>query len=126
MPRLGQLWLAARAGQGIHRDYGIRYIERLLRLPLKVFDSRCVPGFVMRIAQVEQVQLAISESGVLLLTESLMFLAALGVILAERRYQQLLETRLNALIKARSRQSKTGRSTYCHYLQCAVALSLSM
>jgi len=161
MLRLGQLWLAARVGQAIHHGYGIQYIERLLQLPLKVFDSRCVPGFVMRIVQIEQVQLAISESGVLLLADSLMFLAALGVIFlydpraaliagcavplalivtlmlnnrvneaqlawaagleelgaqiigtfdalrtikiftAEHRYQQLLGTKLDALIKAR-------------------------
>ncbi|HLZ56977.1 MAG TPA: peptidase domain-containing ABC transporter [Ktedonosporobacter sp.] len=164
--RLGQLWLSARVGQGIHHSYGIQYIEQLLRLPLKVFDTRCTSGFVMRIMQVEQIQQAISESGVLLLTDSLMFLAALGVIFlydlraaliagcalpliliatlllntrvyeaqlawvvgleelgaqiigtfnalrtikiftAERRYQQLLETRMNTLINARFEMRK--------------------
>ena len=80
--QLGRLWLAAQVGRRVHRNYGGQYIRHLLRLPMKVFDARCVPGMVMRISQTEQIQLGITESGVLLVADAALFLAALGVILA--------------------------------------------
>jgi ATP-binding cassette subfamily B protein len=79
--RFGQLWLSAVVGQRIHRDYGAQYIQQLFRLPLRVFDARCVAGLVMRISQVEPIQLALTENGLVLLTDSLMFVGALVVLL---------------------------------------------
>src|SRR5262249_50690514 len=46
----------------------------------QIFDARCVPGLVMRITQAEQIQLAATESGVLLVADVGMFLATLGII----------------------------------------------
>lgn len=48
-------------GRRIHVSYGLRYIQHLLRLPMKVFDARCVVGPVMRINQANTIQLAITE-----------------------------------------------------------------
>jgi len=76
----GRLSLAAAAGRRVHTVYGERYIEQLFRLPMQVFDARCVAGLVMRIAQAEQIQLGLSEGMVALLTDGLLFVAALGVI----------------------------------------------
>ena len=67
--QFGRLWLAAQVGQHIHQDYGAQYIRHLLRLPMNVFDARCVPGMVMRITQAEQIQFAVTESGVLLVAD---------------------------------------------------------
>jgi ABC-type bacteriocin/lantibiotic exporter with double-glycine peptidase domain len=80
--QLGRLWLTALVGRRIHQGYGMRYIERLMRLPLQVFDARCVAGLVMRVTQAEQIQLAITEGAVGLLSDGVMFLGALGVILS--------------------------------------------
>jgi ABC-type bacteriocin/lantibiotic exporter with double-glycine peptidase domain len=80
--QFGRLWLAAKAGGRIHYDYGAEYIRHLLRLPMQVFDARCVPGLVMRITQAEQIQFAATESGVLLVADVAMFLATLGIICA--------------------------------------------
>ncbi|HEY7034072.1 MAG TPA: peptidase domain-containing ABC transporter [Thermomicrobiales bacterium] len=78
--QFGRLWLAAIVGRHMHQDYGARYIRHLMRLPMKVFDARCVPGLVMRITQAEQIQLAATESGVLLVADVAMFVATLGII----------------------------------------------
>lgn len=59
--QLGRLWLCALIGRRIHVSYGLRYIQHLLRLPMKVFDARCVVGPVMRINQANTIQLAITE-----------------------------------------------------------------
>jgi ABC-type bacteriocin/lantibiotic exporter with double-glycine peptidase domain len=80
--QFGRLWLAAQVGQRIHREYGGEYIRRLLRLPMQVFDARCVPGMVMRITQAEPIQFAVTETGVLLVADVAMFLATLGIIFA--------------------------------------------
>ncbi|HEX5416658.1 MAG TPA: ABC transporter ATP-binding protein, partial [Chloroflexota bacterium] len=53
---------------------------QLLRLPLAVFDSRCVAGLVMRVTQIDQIQQAITESLVALVTDTVLFVAALGII----------------------------------------------
>lgn len=79
--QLGRLWLCALVGQRIHVTYGLRYIQHLLCLPLKVFDARCVAGLVMRINQTEMIQTAITESMVGLVTDGVMFLTALIVIM---------------------------------------------
>ncbi len=78
--QFGRLWLVAQVGQRIHRDYGGEYVRHLLRLPMHVFDARCVPGMVMRITQAEPIQLAVTETGVLLVADVVMFLATLGII----------------------------------------------
>jgi ATP-binding cassette subfamily B protein len=83
--QLGRLWLAARIGRTMHQGYGASYIRHLMRLPMKIFDARCVPGMVMRISQVEQIQLAATESGVMLVADVAMFLATLGIIFASSR-----------------------------------------
>jgi ABC-type bacteriocin/lantibiotic exporter with double-glycine peptidase domain len=80
--QFGRLWLTAQVGRHIHRGYGQQYMEHLFQLPMKVFDARCVPGLVMRITQTEQVQLAITDGGVGLVADGVMFVAALAVILA--------------------------------------------
>lgn len=79
--QLGRLWLCALIGRRIHVRYGLRYIQQLLRLPMKVFDARCVAGLVMRINQTDTIQLAITESMVGLVSDGVMFLAALAVIM---------------------------------------------
>jgi ABC-type multidrug transport system fused ATPase/permease subunit len=78
--QFGRLWLAARVGRSMHRDYGAGYIRHLMRLPMRVFDARCVPGLVMRITQADQIQTAVTESGVMLVADVAMFLATLGII----------------------------------------------
>ncbi len=78
----GRLWLAARVGRRVHRDYGARFISHLFRLPMAVFDGRCVQGLALRITQAEQIQLGITESGLLAVADAVMFLAALGVVFA--------------------------------------------
>ncbi len=79
--QFGRLWLAATVGRRIHVDYGVQFVSHLMHLPLKVFDARCVPGLVMRITQADLIQQAITEGSVLLLSDTIMFLIALGVIL---------------------------------------------
>ncbi|HEY0739516.1 MAG TPA: peptidase domain-containing ABC transporter [Herpetosiphonaceae bacterium] len=78
--QFGRLWLLARVGKQIHHSYGKRYIGHLMRLPMSVFDARCVAGMVMRVNQADLIQQAVSEGMVTLITDALMFTAALGVI----------------------------------------------
>lgn len=76
----GRLWLAADVGKRVQARYGEQYIRHLFRLPMHVFDARCVPGLVMRITQAELIQLGLTEGMLTLLTDSLLFVTALGVI----------------------------------------------
>lgn len=76
-----RLWLSAKVGQKIHQAYSAQYIDRLLRLPMQVFDVRCVPGMVLRVTQADGIQMALSEGMIAILADSVMFLTALGIIL---------------------------------------------
>ena len=49
---------------------------------MHIFDARCVPGMVMRITQAEPIQIAVTETGVLLVADVVMFLSTLGIIAA--------------------------------------------
>ncbi|MBA3468670.1 MAG: peptidase domain-containing ABC transporter [Herpetosiphonaceae bacterium] len=75
-----RLWLSAKVGQKVHQAYSAHYIDRLLRLPMKVFDVRCVPGMVLRVTQADGIQMALSEGMIAVLADSVMFLSALGII----------------------------------------------
>lgn len=88
--QFGRLWLLARVGRAVHGAYGSRYIDHLMTLPVKVFDSRCIPGLVMRINQAENVQQSVSEILVTLVTDLLMFAVAFGVILFHDPYAALI------------------------------------
>ncbi|MBV9791381.1 MAG: peptidase domain-containing ABC transporter, partial [Chloroflexi bacterium] len=79
--QLGRLWLAAYVGKRIHLQHGTSFIDRLMGLPLKVFDAHCVSGLVMRSIQADTIQLAVTEGMISVLADAIMFLAALGVIL---------------------------------------------
>lgn len=78
--QFGRQWLAARIGRQIQHTYSLRFIDHLLRLPMPVFDARCVAGLVLRINQVDGVQQAVSDLLVTLVADGVMFLAALGVL----------------------------------------------
>ncbi|MBN8469249.1 peptidase domain-containing ABC transporter [Corallococcus exiguus] len=78
--QLQRLWLSAGVGRRIHEAYGARYLSHLLELPLQVFDTRSVSSLVMRVGQVENIQLSMSEMALTLLNDVLMFSLALGVI----------------------------------------------
>ncbi len=78
--QLGRLWLLARVGRTIHHDYGDHFIRHLLRLPMKIYDARCVAGLVLRVGQADMIQQALTEGTVGLLGDALMFLAALAVM----------------------------------------------
>jgi ATP-binding cassette subfamily B protein len=80
--QFGRLWLAASIGERIHRRTGTEYLGHLMRLPLHVIDARCVPGLVLRITQADQIQLSVTEAGVGLVTDLVMFLGALAIIAA--------------------------------------------
>lgn len=88
--QFGRLWLLARVGRAVHGAYGSRYIDHLMSLPVKVFDSRCIPGLVMRINQAENVQHSVSEILVTFITDLLMFAVAFGVILFHDPYAALI------------------------------------
>lgn len=77
-----RLWLSADVGRRLQASFSLRYIDRLLRLPLSVFDVRCVGGLVARINQAEAIQRAVTEDIVGLLTDGIMFVAALAIICA--------------------------------------------
>ncbi|KPL91683.1 peptidase domain-containing ABC transporter [Herpetosiphon geysericola] len=78
--QFGRLWLSARVGQQVHQRYSAQYIDRLLRLPMKVFDVRCIPGLVLRVTQADGIQLALSEGLITILADTVMFVTALGII----------------------------------------------
>ncbi|WP_164689630.1 peptidase domain-containing ABC transporter [Herpetosiphon llansteffanensis] len=78
--QFGRLWLSARVGQRVHQSYSAQYIDRLLRLPMKVFDVRCIPGLVLRVTQADGIQLALSEGLITILADTAMFVTALGII----------------------------------------------
>lgn len=79
---LGRLWLAAFVGKRVHLAQGTAFIRRLLGLPMKVFDTHCVSGLVMRSIQVDLIQLALTEGMIGLVADIAMFLVALGIIFA--------------------------------------------
>ena len=81
-PANAGLALAAVIGERIQRGSSSEYLRHLMRLPLHVLDTRCVPGLVLRITQTDQIQLSITDAGVGLATDLVMFLGALAIIAA--------------------------------------------
>lgn len=79
--QLLRLWVCAAIGRDLQAAFCRRYIERLMGLPLQIFDVRCVGGLVARINQAEPIQRALSEDLLVLATDGVMFAAALAVIL---------------------------------------------
>lgn len=78
--QFGRLWLVARVGRRIHLSYAQRYVQHMFRLPMHVFDSRCVPRLVLRIAQTDMIQQSITEGMVGLVSDAVLFVGALGVM----------------------------------------------
>ncbi|HEU4324345.1 MAG TPA: peptidase domain-containing ABC transporter [Roseiflexaceae bacterium] len=77
---IGRPWLSARIGRGIYETYGTRYVEHLMMLPVRMFDTRYVAGLLMRLNQVETIQQSLTESVVTLVTDSLMVGVAFAII----------------------------------------------
>jgi ATP-binding cassette subfamily B protein len=73
--------LAARIGRHMQEDYGMSFIAHLMRLPMQVFDARCVPGLVLRVTQVDLIQQAITDGSIILVSDVALFLAALVIVL---------------------------------------------
>src|SRR5262249_33352120 len=80
--QLGRLGLAAHIGERIHERIGTSYLRHLMRLPMHVMDTRCVPGLVLRVTQADQIQLSVTESGVALVVDLVMFCGALAILAA--------------------------------------------
>ncbi|MET0405177.1 MAG: peptidase domain-containing ABC transporter [Cystobacter sp.] len=77
-----RMWLTARVGHALQRTYGRQYIQHLMTLPMRVFDSRNISGFVMRINQLDAIQGSLTEGLVALLVEGLVFAGTLGIIVS--------------------------------------------
>ncbi|PTL81321.1 peptidase domain-containing ABC transporter [Vitiosangium sp. GDMCC 1.1324] len=75
-----RMWLTARMGRALQQTYGRQYIQHLMTLPMRVFDSRNISGFVMRVNQLDAIQGALTEGLVALLVEGLVFAGTLGII----------------------------------------------
>jgi ABC-type bacteriocin/lantibiotic exporter with double-glycine peptidase domain len=78
--QFGRLWLAALIGERIQQRSGTEYLRHLMRLPLHVLDTRCVPGLVLRVIQSDQIQLSVTESSVALVADLVMFVGALIIL----------------------------------------------
>lgn len=77
-----RMWLTARTGHAIQRAYGRQYIQHLMTLPMRAFDSRSLSGFVTRVNQLDTIQNALTEGLVSLVVEGLVFAGTLGIILS--------------------------------------------
>ncbi|OJH34581.1 peptidase domain-containing ABC transporter [Cystobacter ferrugineus] len=77
-----RMWLTARVGHALQRTYGRQFIQHLMTLPMRVFDSRNISGFVMRVNQLDAIQGALTEGLVALVVEGLVFTGTLGIIVS--------------------------------------------